>query len=89
MLIEARIIQKYTAEVYRYKMVKMYTERKGGGALFIPLIKGLLGLIFLYKLQFPMHWFFFSVLLIEQNIYIKNCFKFICTMTNDWIGYDQ
>lgn len=59
MLIEARIIQKYTAEVYRYKMVKMYTERKGGGALFIPLIKGLLGLIFLYKLQFPMHWVFF------------------------------
>lgn len=30
------------------------------GTLFIPLIKGLLSLIFLYKMQFSMHWIFFS-----------------------------
>lgn len=32
-VIESRTIQKYTAKVYKYNMVKMYTEKRGGGTV--------------------------------------------------------
>lgn len=42
-VIESRTIQKYTANVYKYNMVKMYTEKKGGHCSFL----------------WSMHWIFF------------------------------